>query len=275
MGRHQRKQLDRLFFFKLNIHFTHDSAITILGNEKCSHKVDISFHSSVVCNSQRTDDNPNVFQTVNGRTNSGPRLSSEKARTAVPRPTWMGLKVITLGGRAISRRVIPLARRSPKVMENRSMVSRKGRPWRNSLCANRTILHPTRGTVTWRCVLKCHRTVHIYTQTHSTAWQRVKSKQGLCLIVLYQGQFPGFHEAWSLRKIPSLHEAAMVSGEFSTLFLQLLVSLNDFKVKSLKTADIIRTSLVVQWLRLHAPSAGTWVQSLVRSDHSKELACCK
>ena len=126
MGRHQRKQLDGLFFFKLNIHFTHDSAITILGNEKCSHKVDISFHSSVVCNSQRTDVNPNVFQTVNGRTNSGPRLSSEKARTAVPRPTWMGLKVITLGGRAISRRVIPLARRSPKVMENRSTVSGKG-----------------------------------------------------------------------------------------------------------------------------------------------------
>ena len=59
---HQRKQLDSwFFFFKLNIHFTHDSAITILGNEKRSHKVDISFHSSVVCNSQRTDDKPDVF----------------------------------------------------------------------------------------------------------------------------------------------------------------------------------------------------------------------
>lgn len=73
-----------VFFFKLDIPFTHDSAITILGNEKRSHKVDISFHSSIVCNSQRTDDTPNVFQTVNGRTNSGPRLHSEKARTAVP-----------------------------------------------------------------------------------------------------------------------------------------------------------------------------------------------
>ena len=274
MGQHQRKQLDGLGFFKLNIHFTHDSAITILGNEKCSHKVDISFHSSVVCNSQRTDDNPNVFQTVNGRTNSGPRLSSEKARTAVPRPTWMGLKVITLGGRAISRRVIPLAWCSPKVMENRSTVSGKGWPWRDSLCANRTILHPTGGRsregVSWNVT-----EVYTHMDTQKTAWKRVKSKRGLCLIVLYQGQFPGFHEALSLQKIPSLHGAAMVSGEFPTLFLQLLVSLNDFKVKSLKPADIIRTSLVVQWLRLHAPSARTWVQSLVRSDHSKYLARSK
>ena len=82
----------------------------------------------------------------------------------------------------------------------------------------------------------------------------------------------------------------MVSGEFSTLFLQLLESLNDVKVKSLKTPDIIRTSLVVQWLRLHAPSAGTWVQSLARSQQrasmlpvktaqdavkTKDPACCK
>ena len=76
--------------------------------------------------------------------------------------------------------------------------------------------------------------------------------------------------SWVSRSIvtmedPSLDEAAMVSGELSTLFLQLLVSLSDFKVKSLKIADIIRTSLVVQWLTLHAASAGTWVHSPVRS----------
>ena len=67
--------------------------------------------------------------------------------------------------------------------------------------------------------------------------------------------------SWVSRSIvtmedPSLDEAAMVSGELSTLFLQLLVSLSDFKVKSLKIADIIRTSLVVQWLTLHTPNAG-------------------
>ena len=43
----------------------------------------------------------------------------------------------------------------------------KGWPWRDSLCANRTILHHTRVVVAWRCVLKFHRTVHTHTQEHT------------------------------------------------------------------------------------------------------------
>ena len=116
----------------------------------------------------------------------------------------------------------------------------------------------------WRCVLKRHRTVHTHKHTKDSTKKSETQTRSVLSIVVPRAV------SWVSRSIvtmedPSLDEAAMVSGELSTLFLQLLVSLSDFKVKSLKIADIIRTSLVVQWLTLHAASAGTWVHSPVRS----------
>ena len=42
------------------------------------------------------------------------------------------------------------------------------------------------------------------------------------------------------------------------------VATNAFKSCSLNVT--VRTSLVVQWLRIHLPMQGTWVQSLVWED---------
>ena len=141
----------------------------------------------------------------------------------------------------------------------------EGWPWRDSLYANRTILHPTRW---WSHEGVSWNVTELYTHTHkhtkdSTKKSETQTRSVLSIVVPRA-------VSWVSRSIvtmedPSLDEAAMVSGELSTLFLQLLVSLSDFKVKSLKIADIIRTSLVVQWLTLHAASAGTWVHSPVRS----------
>lgn len=72
--------------------------------------------------------------------------------------------------------------------------------------------------------------------TQKKAWKtgeiRVRS------VVLQQCQFPGFDKALSLWKILSLDEAG-VDSELSIIFLQLLVSLNDFKTKCKKKKKLI------------------------------------
>lgn len=113
----------------------------------------------------------------------------------------MGLKVITLSRRAIFKGVTPLARRSPKVTENRSTVSRKGdRDGTAFMQAGQSCILPGGGRMKV-CPETSQNCTHTHTNTQKTARKRVKPKQGLCLVLLYQGQFPGFHEALSLWKI--------------------------------------------------------------------------
>ena len=52
--------------------------------------------------------------------------------------------------------------------------------------------------------------------------------------------------------------------------LQLIILVGEGRMRKAKRLKALRTSLVVQWLRIHLPMHGTRVQSLVQEDPT----CC-